>query len=366
MKLIAERDALLAALTAAGRAATGRLSGTAPSIQLSVADNVLTATGSDMDLTIESSASVRSDDGIAELPARLVTDIMKSFDPGAVTMAIDDDEAVIASGRAAFTIRLVRSSGVPLRSFDADPTTLDVELFAEGLRQVVPAALKDDSRAPQLTGVCIVQTDTGIRLVATDSYRLAIKDIDGLKPGASYFAEQVLIPSRALTEVQRLLAGADELTIAYTDLDARFVVGDTTITTRLLRGPFPDYERLIPPSYPSAFTTDRQSLIAAIKRVGVMIAGTKDVTTPVRLSFADEQLTLDVQTAETGSVTERLDGTLNGDGGLVAFNPTYLIAGLEAATGDEVTLSFIDASKPATISGESDGYSYLIMPVRVS
>ncbi|MCU1493452.1 MAG: Beta sliding clamp [Acidimicrobiaceae bacterium] len=377
MKFRTERDGLLEALATAGRAASTRGAGGpgATSLQLALHGNHLVVTGSDPDLVIEVRASVAGDsDGVVLVPSRLLVDIVRSFEPGAVTLTSDEDEVRITSGRAEFTVRIPVGAEISrLSAAEGEGITLPTTLFAEGLRQVVRAALADDTRAPQLTGVLMVATDAGLRLVATDSYRLAFRDLAGvsaLAPGS-----EVLIPARALAEIQRLVGSgsdgaegkAEPLVFHHGELDAVFDLGEVQLTTRLLRGPFPDYERLLPASYPNSFTTSRDDLASALRRVRLMVRDTKDATTPVRIAFGDGGAELTVLTAETGRAAERVEGAYSGDELVVAFNPTYLLDGIEAIRSDTIILDVIDSTKPATVRGaEEDDYRYLLMPVRVS
>lgn len=379
MKFRTERDGLLEALATAGRAASTRGTGSpgSSSLQLALHGNHLVVTGSDPDLVIEVRASVAGDsDGVVLVPSRLLVDIVRSFDPGAVTVTSDEEEVRVASGRAEFTVRVPVAAEVSrLTAAEGDGIKLPAALFAEGLRQVVRAALADDTRAPQLTGVLMVATEIGLRLVATDSYRLAFRDLAGvsaLAPGA-----EVLVPARALAEIQRLVGsrgtedgtGSDgePLVFHHGDLDAVFDLGDVQLTTRLLRGPFPDYERLLPASYPGSFSGARDELAAALRRVRLMVRDTKDATTPVRIAFGESGAELTVLTAETGRAAERVDGTYVGEDLTVAFNPTYLLDGIEAIRSDTIILDVIDSTKPATVRGaEEHDYRYLLMPVRVS
>ncbi len=378
MKFRTERDGLLEALATASRAASARTSAgpVSPSLQLVLHGNQLVVTGADPDLVIEVRTSVAGDaDGSVLVPSRLLVDIVRSFDPGAVTVTSDEEEARVVSGRAEFTVRVPVAAEVSrLSSADGDGVSLPAGRFAEGLRQVVRAALTDDTRAPQLTGVLMLPTPTGLRLVATDSYRLAFKDLAGVS-GPSGTGD-VLVPARALAEVQRLVGSQPEakedgdaapVVFRRGELDAVFDLGEVQLTTRLLRGPFPDYERLLPPSYPNSFTAAREDLAAALRRVRLMVRDTKDVTTPVRISFAEDGVELTVLTAETGRASERVDGSYAGEETTIAFNPGYLLDGIDAIRSDTVTLQVIDSSKPATVQGQGeDDYRYLLMPVRVS
>lgn len=375
MKFRTERDSLLNAVTTAGRAASARASGGlgSSSLQLSLHGNHLVVTGADPDLVISVRASVAGDaDGSVQAPSRLLADIVRSFEPGAVTVTSDDEEVRITSGRAEFTVRVpVTAEMSRLSAAEGEGISLPAGLFAEGLRQVVRAALADDTRAPQLTGVLMVATETGLRLVATDSYRLAFRDLPGLTVLPS--GAEVLVPARALAEIQRLVGAGNDTTESsslvfhHGELDAVFDLGEVQLTTRLLRGPFPDYERLLPASYPCSFTAAREDLAAALRRVRLMVRDAKDATTPVRVTFSEGGAELTVLTAETGRAAERVDGAYTGDDITVAFNPTYLLDGIEAIKADTIALDVIDSTKPATIRGtEDDEYRYLLMPVRVS
>jgi DNA polymerase-3 subunit beta len=153
----------------------------------------------------------------------------------------------------------------------------------------------------------------------------------------------------------------------HNELDAVFAIGETKLTTRLLKGPFPDYQRLLPASYPNALRTNREELASALRRVRLMVRDTKDATTPVRIHFTDGGAELNVLTAESGRAVERIDGQFTGEDTVVAFNANYLLDGIEAIRSDGVVLETIDSSKPATVRGEDDDdYRYLLMPVRVT
>lgn len=374
MKFRADRDTLLDTLVTAARATSARagLSFGVVGLRLLLRGDQLDVCGSDPDLVIEARCQVAGDtDGSVLVPSRLVVDIVRSFEPGAVAVAAGDEEVRFSSGRAEFVVRVaigaeITRLGVP----EQEGIEIPGAVFADGLRQVVRAALVDDSRAPQLTGVLMVATDTGLRLIATDSYRLAFRDFAGmsaLEPGS-----QVLVPAKALAEVQRLAAGGKgegERTIVfrYSDLDAVFDLADVRITTRLLRGQFPEVERLIPASYGYHLRVPRDDLEAALRRVRLVVRDTKDATTPVRLALHDGGVELTVLTPESGRAEESIEGDFQGDDLTVAFNPNYLLDGVEAVRSETLVLEVNDPGKPALVRGEGeDEYRYLLMPVKVS
>ena len=197
--------------------------------------------------------------------------------------------------------------------------------------------------------------------MATDSYRLAVRDL----PGTSVLSEgqSVLVPSSALKELGRLLGGAEEVRLTLGEREATFTVGADRLTTRLIEGEFPNYRGLIPASQPNRLTVAREALLDAVRRMRLLATD----ATPVRLVMRAEGLELVAIAQEVGQAHEALDAKYEGTELTVAFNPEYLIAGIEVTPGDEVTLETTDAMKPALLrSIDSNDFLYLLMPVRVS
>ena len=363
MKFRCERDVLADALATAGRAATGR-TGTLPvlsGLRLELVGDTLTVTGTDLELTIQLEAQVGGErDGGVVLPARLSADIVRSLSPGKVELSVDGDDVSIAGGRSQFAVRPLSLDDYPRLSAPASSAvTLPSAEVGEALRQVVRAASTDEAR-PILTGVLLTAEAEGMRMVATDSYRLAVRDL----PGASVLGtdQKVLVPGRALSELQRLVGNASELTLRLGEREATFEVGSTRLTTRLIEGEFPNYRQLIPPSYPNKLTVARDALMEAIRRVKILA---RDAT-PIRLQMTADSLRLTAITQDVGNAVEELDAVLEGSELTVAFNPDYFAAGVEAVGSDEVTLETLDALKPAVLRGVGKpDYLYLLMPVRV-
>ncbi|HET6915624.1 MAG TPA: DNA polymerase III subunit beta [Acidimicrobiales bacterium] len=365
MKFRCERDVLVEALGTAGRAVAGR-GGALPvlgGIRLSVSGNGLQVTGTDLDLTITVEAAVTGgSDGVAVAPGRLVTDIVRALEPGAVTVESGDDELRIESGRSHFTVRTHPADDFPrLPAPTGETVTVPASGLAEALRQVTRAASGEDSR-PILTGVLMAAEESGLRMVATDSYRLAVRDVRGL--GVMSEGQKVLVPSRALNELMRLLGDAGEITLRLGAHDATFGLPGVSLTTRLIEGEFPNYRQLIPSNYPNRLIVGRDALLDAVRRVKLLA---RDATTPVRIALRPTGIELTVITTDWGTATEDVDAKYEGAEMTVAFNPNYLIDGVEAISGDDVVLDTLDALKPATLRPtEGDDYLYLLMPVRVS
>jgi DNA polymerase III subunit beta len=363
VKFRCERDVLVEALATAQRATSNRatlpvLSG----LRLSLADDQLRLTGSDLDLTITTEIQVSGDDdGVAVLPAKFAVDIVRSLEGGAVEIETDGDAARISGGRSNFRLHSIPADEFPnLVEPAGEKVVLTAADLADGLRQVVKAASRDESR-PILTGVLLAAEGQGLRMVSTDSYRLAVRDLPGTT--ALREGQTVLVPSKALDELSRVLHDATEVTLVLGERDASFQIGSFHLTTRLIEGEFPNYRGLIPASQSNRLVVDRQGLLEAVRRVRLMARE----NSPVRLTMSSGQLELRAVTLDVGEASEQLDASYDGDELTVAFNPEYLVDGLEVTPGDEISLETVDSLKPALLRplGDSD-FLYLLMPVRVS
>jgi DNA polymerase-3 subunit beta len=233
--------------------------------------------------------------------------------------------------------------------------------LTEALRQVVPAASRDDAR-PILTGVLLAASAEGLRLVATDSYRLAVRDLQGVSMLPE--GQKVLVAGKGLNEVQRLL-GEEEIEVVLSEREVVFRVGRTSVTTRLIEGDFPNYQQLIPSAYPNRLTVARDQLSAAINRVRLVGQG-RD-TAPIRLAMTTEGLELSAVAQDVGEAHEAVEAKFEGSDVTVAFNSQFLLEGIDAAAGSEVVIESIDPLKPAVLKGtDSADFLYLLMPVRIS
>jgi len=229
----------------------------------------------------------------------------------------------------------------------------------------VIAASKDEARII-LTGVLMAAESGGLRLVATDSYRLAVRDL----PEATVLSEgqEVLVPSKALRELVQFLGSADDVIVRLGAREVTFqlATSDTTtieVSTRLIEGNFPNYRQLIPSGYPNRLRVAREAMLDAVKRVKLVATD----NTPVRISQSAEGVELRAVRQDVGQAVEEIDADYEGEELTVAFNPDYLIEGVEAAPGDEIVLETNDAQKPAVLRSTSGrDYLYLLMPVRVS
>jgi DNA polymerase-3 subunit beta len=366
MKFQSDRDDLAASLATATRAVgSGRTGGGAvlSGLLIDATTDALAITGTDLDLVIRVTQEANvTTNGAVVLPARLATEIVRSLDDNQVQMELAGDQVVISSGRSLFTLLTFPVSEFPkIPEPENIGTYLPAAIVLEAIKQVATAASNDNAR-PLLTGVLLTRVEDNLRAVATDSYRLSLRD---LGVGALSKEDDILVPARALNELQRLkIADDEEIGIALGSHGVTFTVGTVSIFTRLLDGTYPNYQALIPTACEAKVTIEREAFLEALRRVKVMVT---DATTPLKLSFKDNEVTLCVKSPEVGEATEMLNGTLEGAEMEMAFNANYLIDGVEGVTEDEVVLEATDPSKPAVIHGvDNQEYKYLIMPIRTS
>ena len=365
MKFRCEQSNLDEVLSLARRAAASRSTGlqVLSGVRLELRGNELHVTGTDLELTVRASIEVTGDrDGACVVPAQLVADIVKSFGNGKVAVETVGDELTIGWDRSNFSVRTMELEQFPrLPTPSGNAVSMPAAAVGDALRRVVRAASTDESR-PILTGVRMEPADGGgLRMVATDSYRLALSDLNG--SGGLLSDQKVLVPSKALNELIRVLEKATDVTIRLGERDVTFETGRVQLTTRLIEGEFPNYRQLIPSSYPNKLVVNKSALMDAVKRMKLMAVDSKNI----RMRLSVDGVELSAVNQEWGKASDTVDGTFTGNELVVAFNPDYLAAGLEAVPTDDVILETTDAMKPAVLHGTDDsGYLYLLMPVRVS
>ncbi|MEA2555858.1 MAG: polymerase subunit beta, partial [Actinomycetota bacterium] len=230
--------------------------------------------------------------------------------------------------------------------------------FAEAVNQAARAASRDEAR-PVLTGVLVEVSREGVVLVATDSYRLAVRDLVATASGET----KAIVPERALTEAGRAAATDEKGTmqIHVDESQISFKIGQLTLTSRLIEGEFPNYRQLLPEQHESRLTISRQQLLDAVRRVGLLARD----TTPVRIEFNALGVKLSSSSPDLGQAVETVEARYEGEDLTVAFNPTYLADGLTAAVGESVRLDVRDGLKPGVVRGDGDEFTYLVMPVRL-
>jgi DNA polymerase-3 subunit beta len=299
---------------------------------------------------------------------RLLADITKALPNHPVEIAVDGARVSITCGSAKFSLPTMPVEDYPaLPEMPQRAGALAGEVFAEAVSQVAIAAGKDDT-LPMLTGVRVEFNGGKLTLVATDRFRLAMREFDW-EP-ADEVDTAVLVPARNLADAAKTLGGAGstvELSLASGDGLLGLSGTGRRTTSRLLDAEFPKYRQLLPAEHNAAAIIEVSSLQDAIKRVSLVA----ERGTQVRLEFSDGGLRLTAGGDDEGSAEEELPVEFTGDPVTIAFNPGYLLDGLAAVRTDRAHLSFTTPSRPALIKpvGEdgsvAEGYLYLLMPVRL-
>ncbi len=369
MRFTVDRTALVDKLNILARGVSARsalpvLSG----VLVQAGDGRLDLYATDMELSIKASlVTTIESDGETVVPARLFSDIVRNLPSDTVTIEAGEANAEISAGRARFSLNAWAASDFPqTSSFELEGgLKIGREPFVETLSKVGRAASRDETR-PILTGVLVSMGGNALKMVATDSYRLAVKET--ILESEIAGEVQAIVPVKALTEVARLAAamGDGDVEVAIGENQALFKLadqgGDVYIASRLIDGQFPNYKQLIPESFDHEVTLGKELVTAAARRTSLLAQR----NAPLRLTFASGRLTMRALTQDVGQAEESLDIPYDGEEFEIGFNPQYLIEGIEAVDESDVTLKFTNPLRPGLISSAAGAFVYLIMPIRLS
>jgi DNA polymerase-3 subunit beta len=315
-------------------------------------------TGTDTEVTIRTTLEVEVlEEGRTLIPAKLAAEAVRKLPIGAVTMTASDHEVEITGNGPRFTLRELTVDDYPALGGGGVPggVAVDGDVLIKALGQVGVAASSDEAR-PTLTGVLFENEGDALRLVATDSYRLAVRDLPAVEG-----APTTLVPYRALREIGRTIGDA-KMHVDLGDRDATFSSERGTLTARVIESTFPNYRQLLPDSYPNRLTVAKEGLLDAVGRASLVA----EDHIPVRLSLREGGVELSVSRQEVGEETEHLSGEYVGEDMTIAFNTRYLTDGVTAIASDDVIIDTIDPLKPGLVRGSGDdGFRYLLMPVRL-
>ena len=362
MKFRSEQGIFAEALGALARIASTRNAGTPAlaGVKMNLTGDMLVLSSTDNDVAIQFQLTVGGDtDGQALVSARVLNDIVRVMPQGKVTVEIAGDVATVSAGRSQFTIPTLNAIEFPrMTPPTGDAITISSTVFKHALSQVVLAASKEPQKH-HLNAVLMTSTDAGLRLVATDGYRMAMRDLPG---GAADTLDQFLIPSRALAELQRLLDMSDEVNVRFSDTEATFQTPKMTLTTRLINAQYPPYLTIVPKDSTNIAIINRDEILDALRRTGVL---SSDIA-PVRVRMSKEGARLTVTLPDGSTSVEDIDAQFTGDEITVAFNSEYLASGVDACGTEEVSVATSVANKPAIIKPVGDEtYLYVLMPQRL-
>jgi DNA polymerase-3 subunit beta len=374
MKFRVERDALADAVAWTAKALPSRPSvPVLAGVMLRVTAGQLRVSGFDYEVSSQVTVEVHGDaDGAALVSGRLLAEITKALPAKPVEVAAVGTHIELVCGSARFTLPTMPVEDYPtLPDMPETAGTIDAATFAAACAQVAVAAGRDET-LPLMTGVRMEIEGETITLLATDRYRLALREITW-RPDDPQAHMQALVPARTLADTAKTLgSGGGDVTIALARGTSGegmigFAGGTRRTTSRLLDGDYPKVRSLFPDHHIARAFVPAAALAEVVKRVSLVA----ERTTPVRLSFSEDGLIVEAGGNDDARASEAMDATYAGEPIEVAFNPQYLLDGLASLGGPVAVLSFTDPRKAATLvpgTAENEvieGYKYLMMPVRI-
>jgi DNA polymerase III subunit beta len=367
MKISASREQFLGDLGVAVRGVSTR-SGiqTLAGVMLRASDGALELQATDMELGIRVSAQASIErEGSAVLPGRLLLDVVRALPQEELTLEYRSSEgdAEIVSGPARFQLRTLPADEFPRlpEAGDASVMRVPAQAFIETIGRVARSASRDETR-PHLTGVLVSATERDLRMVATDSYRLTVKETTLGEPVDGTLEANV--PARTLQELARIAPdGADgSIEIAALEHQVIFRVGGVTLSSRLVEGRFPNHKQLLPESFEHELTVNGPELLEVVRRISLLA----QKNAPLRLGFKEGELEISAQTPDIGEARESLPVPFSGEPLEIGFNPEFFRDGLESAESDELTLKLISPLRPGLIQSGGGEFTYLVMPIRLN
>ena len=364
MRVSCGRDDLVQRLGIVSRAVSTRtavqiLSG----ILLRAEAGELHLAATDMELSLRTALPAEIDgEGSVVVPGRLLLEIARTLPEGDVELEHRAEEGVVrlTCGQATFKLHTYNAEDFP-RLPDADVAesfTIDSETLLETVGRVSRSASRDESR-PVLTGILVRFEGGKLVMAATDSYRLSVKETVLVEGPADL---EAIVPARALAELARIAAGSDELRIGVHENQVVFGTDGVWLTTRRIDGQFPNYRQLLPETFEHELTLPRGELLEVVRRTAVMAQR----NSPLRLSFAEGELTVSAHTPDVGEASESLAVAFSGEPLEIGFNADFLREGIESVSADEVRLKLINPLRPGLIQDAGDDFWYLIMPIRLA
>jgi DNA polymerase III subunit beta len=366
MKIEVSRDELVAKLGIVSRAVSTRgtvqvLSG----ILLSADGGTITVAATDMELSLRTTLDAQVEgEGAVVIPGKPLVELARLLPESDVTIEYRSEEGTvqIVSGSYNSRLHVFNAEDFPrLPAVDAQLHAIDREALLETVDRVARSASRDESR-PVLTGILVRFEGGKLVMAATDSYRLSVKETV-LAEGAGQELEAI-VPARALSELARIAqaADADAIEIGVQENQVVFGVDDIWLTARRIDGQFPNYKQLVPESFDAEVTLPREEFLDVVRRTSVMAQR----KSPLRLHFAEGELTVSAETQDVGQARESLPISYAAEPMEIGFNAEFLRDGLESVPEESVRLRLISPLRPGLIQGEGDDFLYLIMPIRLA
>ncbi|MDZ4816925.1 MAG: DNA polymerase III subunit beta [Verrucomicrobiota bacterium] len=298
--------------------------------------------------------------GTTTLPARRLFSIVRELPSNDLAFDIDDRSvASIKSGQSAFKIiGLPEEEFPPFPNFDEARTfKFEQKTFKEILKKVSYSISTDETRYV-LNGVFLSFKDNKLTVVATDGRRLALVDHDMEFPKSHEC--DVILPTKAVNELSRLLTDKNELKLSISENQIAFQIGATLLISKLIDGTYPNYRQVLPAEPKERISMERETLQAAVHRVGLL---TSDKSNSIKLTFSKNTLVILANTPDVGEAREELPINYKGRDITVAYNPFYLLDPLRNLDSDMISIELTDELSPGVIKNNTP-FLYVIMPMR--
>jgi len=374
VKLRVEREVLADAVTWVARGLPARPPVPVLAGVLLEASDEGTLTLSAFDYEVSAKITVAADvseGGTVLVLGRLLADISRNLPDKPVDISLDGNKVSLTCGSSRFSLMQMPAAEYPTLPTAPEPSgTIAGDVFTQAVTQVAVAADRGDT-LPILTGVRVEIEGDKVTLLATDRYRLAMRELTW-NPGATDASHIALVPARTLSETAKALGASGSIEVALGssaggDGLVGFEAGQRRTTTRLLDGEYPKVTSIFPSSVDTEAVVRTSDLVEAVRRVALVA----ERNTPVRLRFTDGQVAIEAGTGDDAQASEAVESTLTGPEIEIAFNPSFLLDGLGVIGTAYARLSFTQPSRPAVLTGqdEQDGeadasYRYVLMPVR--
>ena len=330
-------------------------------IELRAEGGSLQLAATDMELSLRTVVPAKIEsEGAVVVPGRLLTDLVRLLPADEVELAFapQDGALTIRSGPHSSRLNVYAAEDFPrLPNTDVAVQEVESASLLATINQVARAASRDESR-PVLTGILVRFEGTKLVMAATDSYRLSVKETELNAPGPDL---EAIIPARALAELSRLAAG-DTVKLGVNENHVIFGIGESWLTTRRIDGQFPNYKQLLPETFEAELALPRAEFLGVVRRAAVVAQR----NTPLRLRFAEGELTVAAQSQDFGETTESLPAPYAGEPLEIGFNADFLREGLESISSDTVQLQLINPLRPGLLTDPDEAFWYLIMPIRLA
>jgi DNA polymerase-3 subunit beta len=317
-----------------------------------------------LEIAISTSIEVQvQNEGSITLPARLFSNYITLLKDGEVEIALENGESISIKSSDSQT----KIKGLSAEEFPEIPVvnkdfsfTLSSEVLKEGIEQTVFSCSASSTR-PVLSGVLFWIKENELRLVGTDSYRLGEKKITLPENIAD---EKYIVPARTFQELARILGKDEEVEVIISKTQVLFKTQNSEISSRLIEGNFPDYQRIIPKGEQATATISRSDFILAVKRAGIFAREIDNNN--LRVSVEKSHISIATEETEIGSGTTNIEANVEGEGVLMALNAQYLLDALQVVSTENVVLKTGEALSPVKISAEDDdSFVHIIMPLKV-